>query len=50
MVKIAGMAGVVVIGGGTFALTQKMFVDRHAMVSNTTNIRLFSNENVLKFS
>ena len=33
MVKIAGMAGVVVIGGGTFALTQKMFVDRHAMVS-----------------
>ena len=37
MIKIAGMAGVVVIGGGTFALTQKMFVDRHAMVSTIKN-------------
>ena len=37
MIKIAGMAGVVVIGGGTFALTQKMFVDRHAMVSINKN-------------
>ena len=32
MFKIAGIAGVVIIGGGTVALTQKMFVDRHAMV------------------
>ena len=32
MFKIAGVAGVVIVGGGTVALTQKMFVDRHAMV------------------
>ena len=32
MFKIAGIAGVVIVGGGTVALTQKMFVDRHAMV------------------
>jgi glycerol-3-phosphate dehydrogenase len=29
--KIAGVAGAVTIGGGTFILTQKMFVDRHAI-------------------
>lgn len=41
MFKIAGIAGVVIVGGGTVALTQKMFVDRHAMVRKKSFKRFF---------
>ena len=41
MFKIAGVAGVVIVGGGTVALTQKMFVDRHAMVRKKSFKRFF---------
>ena len=32
-VKIAAVTGVAAIGTGTFVMTKKMFVDRHAIVS-----------------
>merc|ERR1711881_691442 len=42
------MAGVVVIGGGTFALTQKMFVDRRAMRTDMHVVRQSYNINQRK--
>ncbi len=32
-VKAAGLVGVVALGGGAFALSKKMFIDRHSIVS-----------------
>lgn len=32
-IKVAALTGVFAVGGGTFVLTKKMFVDRHAIVS-----------------
>ena len=32
-VKVAGLVGVLAVGGGALVLTRKMFVDRHAIVS-----------------
>jgi len=48
MFKIAGVAGVVIVGGGTVALTQKMFVDRHAMRTDMHVIRQSYNINQKK--
>merc|ERR1712038_1936418 len=48
MFKIAGIAGVVIVGGGTVALTQKMFVDRHAMRTDMHVIRQSYNINQKK--
>merc|ERR1712038_561032 len=48
MFKIAGEAGVEIVGGGTVALTQKMFVDRHAMRTDMHVIRQSYNINQKK--